>query len=105
VLVRNAEALEVTDAIDTLVVDKTGTLTLGGRAGRGRVPTGFAEDEVLRLAPRSRRGSEHRWPRRSSPARRNAGSRCPTARTLPRTPASGVTGSVEGRRRRSATSR
>jgi Cu+-exporting ATPase len=60
VLVRNAEALEVTETIDTLVVDKTGTLTLGRPqlvevAAHG----GFAPDDLLRCAASFEQGSEH----------------------------------------------
>nr|WP_225769704.1 heavy metal translocating P-type ATPase [Inquilinus sp. Marseille-Q2685] len=62
VLVRNAEALELTEKIDTLVVDKTGTLTEGKPrlvsvvvAPDGGVP----EDELLRLGASIERGSEH----------------------------------------------
>jgi Cu+-exporting ATPase len=60
VLVKNAEALEVTEKIDTLVVDKTGTLTLGKPKLVSVLPSeGFAEDEVLRLAASLEKGSEH----------------------------------------------
>jgi len=60
VLVKNAEALELMEKIDTLVVDKTGTLTLGKPRLVGVVPAdGFAAAEVLRLAAALERGSEH----------------------------------------------
>ena len=60
VLIKNAEALERFEKIDTLVVDKTGTLTEGRPAvTQIRVLPGFAEDEVLRLAASLERGSEH----------------------------------------------
>lgn len=60
VLIRNAEALERMEKVDTLVVDKTGTLTQGKPAvGRIVTANGFAEDEVLRLAASVERGSEH----------------------------------------------
>src|SRR5215472_16327299 len=60
VLVKNAEALELMEKIDTLIVDKTGTLTEGKPRLVGVVPTGtIAEDEVLRLAASLERGSEH----------------------------------------------
>ena len=60
VLFRNAEAIEVLRDIDTLVVDKTGTLTLG----RPELVTveaapGFAEQDILGLAASLERGSEH----------------------------------------------
>jgi len=60
VLVRDAQALEAMERIDTLLVDKTGTLTLGRPALVSVVPgEGFTEDEVLRLAAAVEQGSEH----------------------------------------------
>lgn len=60
VLIKNAEALERMEKIDTLVVDKTGTLTEGKPKLVAIVPaSGFAEDEVLRLAASVERASEH----------------------------------------------
>jgi P-type Cu+ transporter len=60
VLVRNAEALEAMEKLDTLVVDKTGTLT-EGRPQLAEVVAidGVAEDELLRLAASLERASEH----------------------------------------------
>src|SRR5271156_3937180 len=60
VLIKNAEALEILEKVNTLVVDKTGTLT----AGKPRLVSvtalaGFTEAEVLRLAASLERGSEH----------------------------------------------
>jgi Cu+-exporting ATPase len=60
VLVKNAEALELMEKVDTLVVDKTGTLTEGKPRLVGVTAIGrFAEDELLRLAASLERGSEH----------------------------------------------
>jgi P-type Cu+ transporter len=60
VLIRNAEALEILEKVDTLVVDKTGTLTEGRPRLRAVVPVADAdESEVLRLAARVEVGSEH----------------------------------------------
>jgi len=60
VLIRNAEALEHMEKVDTLVVDKTGTLTEGKPAVTAIVPAeGFTETEVLRLAASAERPSEH----------------------------------------------
>jgi P-type Cu+ transporter len=60
VLIKNAEALEVLEKVDTLVVDKTGTLTEGKPhlAAVLAVP-GQDENEILRLAASLERGSEH----------------------------------------------
>ena len=60
VLIKNAEALERMEKVDTLVVDKTGTLTEGKPKVVAIVPAqGFAENEVLRLAASVERASEH----------------------------------------------
>ena len=60
VLVKNAEALELMEKIDTLVIDKTGTLTVGTPRLLQVVTTGdFKEADVLRLAASLERGSEH----------------------------------------------
>ena len=60
VLIKNAEALERMETIDTLVVDKTGTLTEGKPKVVAIVPAaGFAEDDILRLAASVERASEH----------------------------------------------
>lgn len=60
VLIRNAEALEVLEKVDTLVVDKTGTLTEGKpRLVSVTVEPSFDEAEMLRLAASLERGSEH----------------------------------------------
>jgi Cu+-exporting ATPase len=60
ILIRNAEALERMERVDTLVVDKTGTLTEGKPKLVAVVPAGgFAEAEVLRLAASVERASEH----------------------------------------------
>jgi len=60
VLIKNAEALEIFEKVDTLVIDKTGTLT----EGKPRLVTiqpdaGLTESELLRLSASLERGSEH----------------------------------------------
>ncbi len=60
ILFRDAAAIEALRHVDTLVVDKTGTLTEGRPAFRQAIPAeGFTEDEVLRLAASLDQGSEH----------------------------------------------
>tara|TARA_R110002110_G_scaffold85816_4_gene223933 strand:- start:277690 stop:280056 length:2367 start_codon:yes stop_codon:yes gene_type:complete len=60
VLIKNAEALERFAKVDTLIVDKTGTLTVGKPKLVAVLPeTGYDETEVLRLAASLERGSEH----------------------------------------------
>ncbi len=60
VLIKNAEALEVLEKVDTLIVDKTGTLTEGKPRLTRLVPSsGWDESELLRLAASLERSSEH----------------------------------------------
>ena len=60
VLIRNAEALETLEKVDTLVVDKTGTLTAGKPTVEAVVAsTGFDESEIVRLVASLEQGSEH----------------------------------------------
>jgi P-type Cu+ transporter len=60
VLIKNAQALERMEKVDTLIVDKTGTLTEGKPKVTGVVPAfGFDETEVLRMAASVERASEH----------------------------------------------
>ncbi|MCU7936476.1 MAG: copper-translocating P-type ATPase [Candidatus Thiodiazotropha sp. (ex Dulcina madagascariensis)] len=60
VLIKNAEALEIMEKVDTLVVDKTGTLTEGKpQLISVQATPGFDESEVLRLAASLERASEH----------------------------------------------
>ena len=60
VLIKNAEALEVMEKIDTLVCDKTGTLTVGKPRLTGVVAAnGFREDDILQLGASLERASEH----------------------------------------------
>ena len=60
VLIKNAEALERMEKVDTLVVDKTGTLTEGKPKVVSIVPAaGITEDEVIRIAASVENASEH----------------------------------------------
>jgi Cu+-exporting ATPase len=59
ILIKNAEALERLEKVDTLVVDKTGTLTEGKPRLISVKAVGVKEGEVLRLAATVERGSEH----------------------------------------------
>ena len=60
VLIKNAEALERMEKVNTLVVDKTGTLTEGRPVVTSIVPAaGFEEDDILRLTAGVERASEH----------------------------------------------
>ena len=60
VLIKNAEALELMEKIDTLVVDKTGTITVGKpNLITVDATAGFDEDDVLRLSAALEKASEH----------------------------------------------
>jgi Cu+-exporting ATPase len=60
VLIRDAEALERMEKVDTVVVDKTGTLTEGKPQVTKLVPAnGFSEEELMRYAGGLEKGSEH----------------------------------------------
>ncbi len=60
VLIKNAEALEILEKVDTLVLDKTGTLTVGKPEFIGVTASdGFSKSEVLQLGASLERASEH----------------------------------------------
>jgi len=94
ILVRNAEALERLESVDTLVIDKTGTLTVG----RPEISEATGGLETLRLAASLERGSEHPIAR--------AITSFAAERRLPTAPVSdfkshagrGVSGTIEGKR-------
>jgi Cu+-exporting ATPase len=99
VLIKNAEALERLEAVDTLVVDKTGTLTEGKpRVSRVIAVNPFSEHEVLRVAAGVERGSEHPLAEaivRAAEERRLA---VPQVDDFASTPGKGIQGVVDGRR-------
>jgi len=98
VLIRDAEALETLSQVDTLVVDKTGTLTEGKpRLIAVETVNGFDEAELLRLAAGLERGSEH--PLASAVVRgaEERGLSIPPAEGFESVPGQGVAGTVEGR--------
>ena len=98
VLIRNAEALERMESVDTLVVDKTGTLTEGKPALAGVVAApGFSEEEVLRLAAAVERASEHPLADAIVAGARARGVNVPPASAFESHTGKGVTGIVEGR--------
>ncbi|MCG3113323.1 MAG: cadmium-translocating P-type ATPase [Candidatus Manganitrophus sp. SB1] len=60
VLIKDAEALEVTGKVTTVILDKTGTLTEGRHAVRDLIPAeGVSKEDLLRWAAATQRGSEH----------------------------------------------
>jgi Cu+-exporting ATPase len=99
VLVKNAEALELMERIDTLVVDKTGTLTIGKPKLIAVEPAeGFVDNQVLRLAASLERGSEHPLAAAIVDGAMERGLDVPASSDFASHTGKGVTGGVEGRR-------
>ncbi|WP_299932839.1 heavy metal translocating P-type ATPase [uncultured Nocardioides sp.] len=99
VLIKNAEALEVTEKVNTLVVDKTGTLTEGKPSVNRIVPAaGFDTDELLRHAAGVERVSEHPLAMAVVKAATDAGLAIPDVSDFDSPTGKGVVGTVEGRR-------
>ncbi len=98
VLIKNAEALEILESIDTLVIDKTGTLT----EGRPKLVSvyalaGHSEEEVLRLATGLERASEHPLAAAIVRAAEERGLSIPSASDFESKTGQGVIGTVAGR--------
>lgn len=98
VLIKNAEALERTEKVDTLIVDKTGTLTEGKPAVTKIVAaTAFTEEELLRLAASAERASEHPLAQAIVKAAESRGIKMMSVQEFDSPTGKGVTASVEGR--------
>ena len=99
ILVRNAEALENAHRLDTVVMDKTGTLTEGKPTLKGLVTANReSEDEVLRLAASAERGSEHPLGQAVVDAGRERGLVLAEPADFQALPGQGVTAVVDGKR-------
>ncbi len=98
VLIKDAEALETFAKVDTLIVDKTGTLTLGRPDLVAVLPeAGHDEPEVLRLAASLERGSEHPLAEAIVRGAEARGLPLADARDFEAVTGKGVTGTVDGR--------
>ena len=98
VLIKNAEALEILEKVDTVVVDKTGTLTEGKpRVASVVVLPGESQSECLRLAASLERGSEHPLAAAVVGAANAEGLRLSEAQGFRSMTGQGVVGKVEGR--------
>ena len=98
VLIKNAEALEIMEKVDTLVVDKTGTLTEGRPALTHVVAAqGTEENELLRLAASLEEGSEHPLGEAIVRGARERDLVLPKAEDFKSVTGKGVTGRVEGK--------
>lgn len=99
VLIKNAEALERFEKIDTLVVDKTGTLTEGQPKVTGlKATAGIDETELLRLAATLERASEHPLATAIVEAANEREIPLGEARDFDSPVGKGVTGTVDGKR-------
>ena len=98
ILVRGGEALEMTRKINTIVLDKTGTLTRGKPAVTAVVPAnGLPERELLRLAAAAEVGSEHPAGRGDRDRAREQGIELPPAVAFRSVTGKGIEAEVEGR--------
>jgi Cu+-exporting ATPase len=98
VLVKEAGALEALTHVDTLVVDKTGTLTEGQPVLTDVIALGTAtEEDVLRLAAAVERGSEHPLAEAIVTGAEARAIQIPTPESFSAITGKGVTGRVEGR--------
>jgi P-type Cu+ transporter len=99
VLIKNAEALERMEKVDTLVVDKTGTLTEGKPKVVAVVPApGLTDADVLPLAASLERSSEHPLAAAIVAAARERGVELREPADFASVTGKGVTGTVDGRR-------
>ena len=99
VLIKNAEALERFEKVDTLVIDKTGTLTEGKpKVVAVQAFGGVAEDDLLRLAASLEHGSEHPLAAAIVEAATERKLALSPAQDFDSPSGKGVTGTVEGRR-------
>lgn len=98
-LIKNAEALERLEKVDTIVLDKTGTLTEGRpRVLAVRPAEGFSEEEALRLAASVEQASEHPLARAVVEAAAARGLAPARVRGFDSPAGKGAIGLVEGRR-------
>jgi P-type Cu+ transporter len=98
ILFKNAEAIEALQGVDTLVVDKTGTLTEGKpRVARVAAAPGFTEEEVLRDAAAAERDSEHPLARAIAKHAAERGLSVPVGQRFHSYPGGGIEAQVEGR--------
>jgi Cu+-exporting ATPase len=99
VLIKNAEALETMEKIDTLLVDKTGTLTEGKpKLTAVRVQGDLSGDDLLQLAASLEQGSEHPLAESIVDAAREKGLKLSSPDAFASVTGKGVTGKIDGRK-------
>ncbi len=97
VLIKGGEALERAGKVDTVVLDKTGTVTVGSPAVTDIVPArGWNEDELLRVLASLERGSEHPLASAIIEEARSRGLELSEAKDFDAVTGKGVTGVVDG---------
>ncbi|MBW4055621.1 MAG: copper-translocating P-type ATPase, partial [Proteobacteria bacterium] len=98
VLIKNAEALEIMEKVDTLVVDKTGTLTEGKpKLVAVQAEEGFSEDDLVRLVASLERASEHPLAEAIVRGAEEKGIKLVRADNFKSITGKGVTGEVDGK--------
>jgi Cu+-exporting ATPase len=98
VLIKNAEALETLEKVDTLVIDKTGTLTEGKPRVMSINPAGdVSESELLRLLASLEQGSEHPLASAILSAAKERGLTLASVSEFHSYPGKGISGRIEGR--------
>lgn len=98
VLIKDAEVLEALEKIDTLVVDKTGTLTEGRPTLTECIPTGgISEEELLQLAASVEQNSEHPLARAVVDGAKERNVKLDTVKDFDTVTGSGAQGTVDGK--------
>jgi P-type Cu+ transporter len=98
VLIKNAEALELMEKVDTLVIDKTGTLTDGKPRVASIITVAETENDLLRLAASLEQGSEHPLAAAVVEAAKNRGLALAGDSAFQSSTGRGVSGQVDGRK-------
>ena len=98
ILIRSAEALERAHKIQVVVLDKTGTLTIGRPSVTDIIALGTSEHELLRLAATAERGSEHPLGEAVVAGARERGLQLEEAREFEAIPGFGVEAKINGSR-------
>ena len=97
ILIRSGDALQTAKEIEAVVLDKTGTITVGKPSLTDLVPAGVSEDELLRLAAGVERGSEHPLAEAIVDGARVWGETIPEPQGFRAIPGHGVEATVEGK--------
>ncbi len=97
ILIRSGDALQTAERLDVIVLDKTGTITVGKPSLTDVVPNDFGEEEVLRLAAATERASEHPLAEAILQGARDRGIELPEPEDFRAIPGQGVEATVVGR--------